>query len=331
MPVSSMKGLFAAVVTPTHADGRVDEATFDRLLEFLLSAGVARHLRRRRHRRVSALSGSRAGRADPAGRAADAPQPGAARRHRRRSMRRVIKLGQVAIEEGSEALLLPAPMFFRYEQEDLRAYLHPGQPRARRALPAVRPPGFHQRVRAGDRAGAAARGAVHRRHQGQQRPPGEHREVRRRAAWRRRGRCSSATIGCSRAGCRPAGTAASPAWPASAPNCWPGSTRARSPAATERDRPPARAARGADRAHRGVSDAVGHPDRPGGPRHRHRPAAAATHAPSPAADRGVQRVVPRLARAAVDSLAAPSFQGPDSQPRRRLTASRTGSWQLGAG
>jgi len=37
-------------------------------------------------------------------------------------MRRVVKLGRVAIEEGSEALLLPAPMFFRYEQEDLRAY-----------------------------------------------------------------------------------------------------------------------------------------------------------------------------------------------------------------
>jgi hypothetical protein len=38
------------------------------------------------------------------------------------SMRRVIKLGRVAIDEGSEALLLPAPMFYRYEQDDLRAY-----------------------------------------------------------------------------------------------------------------------------------------------------------------------------------------------------------------
>ena len=35
-----MKGLFAAVVTPSGSDGRVDEATFDRVIEFLLSMGV---------------------------------------------------------------------------------------------------------------------------------------------------------------------------------------------------------------------------------------------------------------------------------------------------
>jgi 4-hydroxy-tetrahydrodipicolinate synthase len=38
------------------------------------------------------------------------------------SMRRVVKLGRMAIDAGAEALLLPAPFFFRYEQDDLRAY-----------------------------------------------------------------------------------------------------------------------------------------------------------------------------------------------------------------
>ena len=36
----TMNGLFAAVATPIDAAGRVDMATFDRLLEFLLAAGV---------------------------------------------------------------------------------------------------------------------------------------------------------------------------------------------------------------------------------------------------------------------------------------------------
>jgi 4-hydroxy-tetrahydrodipicolinate synthase len=117
-----MKGLFAAAVTPTAGDGRIDEATFDHILEFLLSAGVhgiciggatgeyphfqvreraalIRRAAQQMPRNRTLLVGIGAG-----------------------SMRRVIKLGQVAIEEGSEALLLPAPMFFRYEQDDLRAF-----------------------------------------------------------------------------------------------------------------------------------------------------------------------------------------------------------------
>ena len=38
------------------------------------------------------------------------------------SLRRVIKLGRMAIDAGAESLLLPAPFFFRYEQDDLRGY-----------------------------------------------------------------------------------------------------------------------------------------------------------------------------------------------------------------
>ena len=35
-----MKGLFAAVATPIHDDGLFDEAGFDRLVEFLVEAGI---------------------------------------------------------------------------------------------------------------------------------------------------------------------------------------------------------------------------------------------------------------------------------------------------
>ena len=38
------------------------------------------------------------------------------------SMRHAIELGETAMEAGSRALLLPMPMFFRYQQEDLAAF-----------------------------------------------------------------------------------------------------------------------------------------------------------------------------------------------------------------
>jgi 4-hydroxy-tetrahydrodipicolinate synthase len=37
-------------------------------------------------------------------------------------MRLAIELGETAVEAGSRALLLPMPMFFRYQQEDLEAF-----------------------------------------------------------------------------------------------------------------------------------------------------------------------------------------------------------------
>jgi len=117
-----MNGLFAAVVTPIGTDGRLDETVFDHLVEFLLSAGVHGlciggatgeypHFQARERAQVI----RQAARRIPRNRAL-LVGIGAA------SMRRVIKLGQLAIEEGSEALLLPAPMFYRYEQDDLRAF-----------------------------------------------------------------------------------------------------------------------------------------------------------------------------------------------------------------
>ena len=117
-----MKGLFAAVVTPIDSAGRVDEATFDRVIEFLLSMGVhglclggatGEYPHFQARERAALIR--RAAQQMPRNRALLVGIGG-------QSVRRVIKLGRIAIDEGSEALLLPAPMFYRYEQEDLRAY-----------------------------------------------------------------------------------------------------------------------------------------------------------------------------------------------------------------
>ena len=117
-----MKGIFAAVATPIDDEGRVDVAGFDRLVEFLLAAGVdgicvggATGEYPHFQGRERALLIRRAAERLPRNRAllAGIGAP---------SIRRTIKLGRVAVEEGSEALLLPMPMFFRYEQEDLRAF-----------------------------------------------------------------------------------------------------------------------------------------------------------------------------------------------------------------
>ncbi len=117
-----IEGLIAAVVTPVHQDGRLDLATFDRVVDFLLEAGV------------SGIC--------IAGATGEYPHFEAADRHAviRRAVRRLppgcdllvgigapsmrlsVELGQAAHDAGSRALLLPMPMFFRYDQEDLEAY-----------------------------------------------------------------------------------------------------------------------------------------------------------------------------------------------------------------
>ena len=115
-------GLFAAVVTPIHEDGQLDLATFDRLVDFLLDAGVSglciagatgeyphfetgdrKVLIRRAAERLPAGSALLVGIGAP-------------------SLRHVLELGQTAVESGSRALLLPMPMFFRYEQQDLEGF-----------------------------------------------------------------------------------------------------------------------------------------------------------------------------------------------------------------
>jgi len=118
----TMKGLFAAVPTPIHDDGRLDEATFDRVLGFLVDAGVDGiciggatgeypHFETAERKAIIRRAAERLPRDRALLVGVGAP-----------SIRRVIELGEAALKAGSHALLLPMPMFFRYEQEDLRAF-----------------------------------------------------------------------------------------------------------------------------------------------------------------------------------------------------------------
>jgi 4-hydroxy-tetrahydrodipicolinate synthase len=118
----TITGLFAAVATPIQADGGIDFATFDRLIDFLVEAGVSgvclggatgeyphfetedrkaivRHAARRLPRDRALLVGI------------GGP-----------SVRHTLDLGDTALEAGSRGLLLPMPMFFRYGQDDLKAF-----------------------------------------------------------------------------------------------------------------------------------------------------------------------------------------------------------------
>jgi 4-hydroxy-tetrahydrodipicolinate synthase len=117
-----MNGLFAAVATPIHDDGRFDEAGFDRLVEFLVEAGVDGiciggatgeypHFETAERRAVIRRAAARL----PRDRALLVGVGSS-------SMRGTLELGEVAVAAGSRALLLPMPMFFRYEQDDLEAY-----------------------------------------------------------------------------------------------------------------------------------------------------------------------------------------------------------------
>src|SRR5262245_57223887 len=117
-----LSGLFAAVATPVDNDGRFDERTFDRLVDFLLAAGVE-----------GVCIGGATGEYphfEVAERIAVIERAGA-RVPRDRlllvgigssSVRGTLKIGDAAMAAGARALLLPMPMFFRYQQEDLRAY-----------------------------------------------------------------------------------------------------------------------------------------------------------------------------------------------------------------
>jgi 4-hydroxy-tetrahydrodipicolinate synthase len=117
-----MRGLYAAVPTPIHNDGRFDEVTFDLILDMVVRAGVhgvcvggatgeyphfdVEHRQtviRRAAKRLPDQQVLLAG-------------IGAS------SMPHVIELGRTAFDAGARAVLLPMPWFFRYEQEDLQTY-----------------------------------------------------------------------------------------------------------------------------------------------------------------------------------------------------------------
>jgi 4-hydroxy-tetrahydrodipicolinate synthase len=117
-----MTGVIAAVATPSAANGGLHVATFERLVDFLIESGVDGLCLggatseypnvpiADRHAAISA-----AGRRLPLDRALlvaiGAP-----------SFRQVLELGESARDAGSRAVLLPMPMFFRYDQHDLEAF-----------------------------------------------------------------------------------------------------------------------------------------------------------------------------------------------------------------
>jgi 4-hydroxy-tetrahydrodipicolinate synthase len=117
-----LNGVFAAIPTPTGDNGQIDYSTLERLVEFVLDAGIQGvcvggatgeypHFesseRKAIVRRVASIL--------PDDRVLLVGIGGPSVRH-------VVELGRTAMECGSRALLLPMPMFFRYPQEDLRAY-----------------------------------------------------------------------------------------------------------------------------------------------------------------------------------------------------------------
>jgi 4-hydroxy-tetrahydrodipicolinate synthase len=118
----AIAGLFAAVATPVHDDGRLDVETLDRLVDFLVEAGVSGiclagatgeypHFETAHRKAVISRAATRL----PPDRALLVGIGGP-------SIHRTIELGTAALEAGSCGLLLPMPMFFRYEQQDLEAY-----------------------------------------------------------------------------------------------------------------------------------------------------------------------------------------------------------------
>ena len=115
-------GLFAAVATPVHEDGSVDFHTFDRLVEFLVQAGVAGiciagatgeypHFETADRKAIIRRAAARLPRDRALLTGIGAP-----------SLRHAIELGEEAMAAGGRALLVPMPMFFRYEQQDLEAF-----------------------------------------------------------------------------------------------------------------------------------------------------------------------------------------------------------------
>jgi 4-hydroxy-tetrahydrodipicolinate synthase len=118
----AIAGLFAAVATPVHVDGRIDFRTLDRLVDFLVEAGASGiclggatgeypHFETADRKAIIRRAADRLPRDRALLVGIGAP-----------SMRHALELGETALEAGSRALLLPMPMFFRYEQEDLEAY-----------------------------------------------------------------------------------------------------------------------------------------------------------------------------------------------------------------
>jgi len=125
-------GLFAAPITPLDARGEVDLRSFEELVHYLLAGGIEGicaggataeypHFEMS-VRKALVTAGARVVR----GRGRFLAAVGAP------TFRGVLELAEHALKEGAEALLLPAPYFFRYDQSDLEEYCR----QAARSIPA---------------------------------------------------------------------------------------------------------------------------------------------------------------------------------------------------
>lgn len=118
----SLSGVFAALITPIDDIGNPDLMAFDRVLEFVLERGVdgvviGGGTAEYPHFEVN----------DRAALAAHAVRRMAGRGRvvtcvGTSSVYSTLRLARNAADSGSDALLLPMPHFFQYEQEDLTAY-----------------------------------------------------------------------------------------------------------------------------------------------------------------------------------------------------------------
>jgi 4-hydroxy-tetrahydrodipicolinate synthase len=115
-------GVYAALATPIRDHGEIDYDGVDRVLELVLEAGVDGvciagatgeyvHFSAAERAALAAHVAGRLG-----GRGTLLVAIGAS------STARVLELGRDALDAGSDALLLPMPYFFRYEQDDLEAF-----------------------------------------------------------------------------------------------------------------------------------------------------------------------------------------------------------------
>jgi 4-hydroxy-tetrahydrodipicolinate synthase len=117
-----LSGVYAALVTPLDEDGNVDNQTFDRLVDFVMERGVDGvavgggtaeypHFELEERKELITRAICRV-----AGRGSCYVGIGAS------SVRTTLKLAEHAAQVGCQALLLPMPHFFHYEQHDLRAF-----------------------------------------------------------------------------------------------------------------------------------------------------------------------------------------------------------------
>jgi 4-hydroxy-tetrahydrodipicolinate synthase len=117
-----MNGVIAAVATPVDRDGRLNVKTFERLIDMLIGSGVDGVC-------LGGATSEYPNIADADRRAAiEAAAPRVPRDRTllvaigAPSFRQVVDLGRCAQSAGCRAVLVPMPMFFRYEQHDLQAF-----------------------------------------------------------------------------------------------------------------------------------------------------------------------------------------------------------------